>query len=115
MLGTNHELVAADFDHGAFKQLLRTLSGDGRLAAGSHLDVIGAGDLDLLEIADLIIARDRRAGAFAVALAAGRSGGGSGNHGRGDGLAHGSSCDAVLLRQYTPAVAAARQKERALP
>ena len=66
------------------------LRGDARVGAGAHLHVIGPGDLDLLEVADLIIARHGRARILAGVMPARAGRGGSGDDCRGDGFAHDS-------------------------
>ena len=73
------QLVALDLDHRALEQLLRPARRDARIGAGADFDVIRPGDLDLLEIADLVVARDGRAAVFGVDLAAAGDGGGSGD------------------------------------
>ena len=49
----------------ALEQLLPPVRADAEVGAGADIDVIGPGDLDLVETADLIIARDRRPAVFA--------------------------------------------------
>ena len=65
------ELVALYLDDRALEQLLRTLRGNTRIGAGVHLDLVRAGNLDLLEAPDLVVARDGRAGILMALLAAG--------------------------------------------
>ena len=99
----DEQFVALDLNHGAFEQLFRPARRHSGVAARAHLDIVGTGDLDLLEIADLIAAGDGPAAVPVMDPAARGRRCGSGNHGRGDGLAHGSSCYAVLSWQYTGA------------
>jgi hypothetical protein len=86
-LRVDDQLVALDHDDGAVEQLLAARRRHPGIGAGADGHVIGAGDLDLLEVPDLVVARHGRAAPVVVRAARARRGG-SGNQGRGDGLAH---------------------------
>ena len=65
--GMDDELVALDLDDGPLEQLFASPCAETRcIGAGADLDVIGPGDLDLLEIADLVIARHGRSAVLGV-------------------------------------------------
>src|SRR5438309_6004470 len=55
VLWMDHQLVALHFDDCALEQLFSPLAGYGRAGTGPDLDVIRAGDLDLLEAADAVV------------------------------------------------------------
>src|SRR5438270_773997 len=111
LLRMDNQPVAANLHDEMLDRPLRSARGNARRDAGAHLDVIWARHFDLVEIADLVIARSGRS-FFAARVSAARGARRRNHGGRRQSLAHlVPPCDAVLCWQYTSACALGKRKK----
>src|SRR6185312_16942069 len=88
VLGPDDQLVAVDLNGRPVEQFLSASRRNARIAARAHGHVIRARDLDLLEVADLIVAGDCWSATFLAGVAAAEGGPCDGERSSGDGPAH---------------------------